>query len=258
MKDQFIDGVVSVIMPAYNAEKYLAESITSVLNQTYTKIELIIIDDCSTDKTPLLVKDFINKDQRIKMIANLHNSGPGISRNNGIKIARGRYIAFLDSDDIWPSEKLNKQVFLMNNKKSGFSFTQARRFRSSVKDVGILIDIPDFLDYEGLLKNSAIMTSSVVLDRKIIGEISLVNVSKRYIEDYILFYRILKKGFNALGLKHDLLRYRVADNSFSRNKITAALRVWRTYLEVEKLSLRQTIYYFCNYVFRALIKYTRF
>ena len=121
MKGEYIDGLVSVIMPAYNAENYILDSIFSVLNQTYNNIELIIIDDCSSDNTPSLVREYCNNDPRIRMIVNSHNSGPGISRNNGIKVAKGRFIAFLDSDDIWLSEKINKQIFFMESNKSGFS-----------------------------------------------------------------------------------------------------------------------------------------
>ena len=258
MKSDYIDGLVSVIMPAYNAEDYIVDSILSAINQSYDGVELIVIDDCSTDNTVLTVKERFNDDDRVKLIINSNNSGPGISRNNGIKTAKGRFIAFLDSDDIWLSEKLSRQISFMGRNKSGFSFTQYRRFRTSIKDVGHLINIPNSLDYKGLLKNTAIATSSVVIDRKIIGDIPLVRVSKEYIEDYILYYQILKKGFNALGLKNDLLRYRVVSDSFSRNKANYSLKVWRTYREIEGLNLFHAFYYFSSYAIRAVIKYARF
>ena len=250
--------LVSVIMPAYNTQEYIFESIQSVLNQSSVNIELIIIDDASTDDTVSIVKKNYSNDLRVRLLANSKNLGPGIARNKGLICAKGRFIAFLDSDDIWVEEKLQKQIKFMLKKGIGMSYTQFRRFRELGNDVGRLIDIPIKLSYYELLKNTAIATSTVMIDKNVVGDIPIINVSKNYLEDYIIFYSILKKGFCAFGLKEDLMRYRVVKGSFSRNKYNYAMKVWKTYRKIENLNILSSFYYFCHYAIRGLVKYSKF
>jgi len=257
-KNNKIDFLVSVIMPAYNASKYISESISSVLTQTYSNLELIVIDDCSTDNTVHIVKKILQDEDRLSLIENKENSGPGISRNKGIKKSRGQYVAFLDSDDLWLKGKLNDQIEFMHSKNAAISFTSFRRFNLDDSDVGRLITVPDSLDYHGLLKNTAIATSTVVIDRYIVGEIVLTNVSKDYVEDYLLYYSVIKKCGFAFGLNKDLMRYRVVSNSFSRNKYKYAKKVWRTYRDIEGLNVFLSGYYFMHYAFRGVLKYAKF
>lgn len=251
-------GLVSVIMPAYNAAGYIEESIGSVCSQTYTDWELVVVDDVSTDNTCEVVRGIMKSDPRIRLLEMSKNGGPGFARARGIQEAKGRYVAFLDSDDVWLPNKLEKQIGFMSSLKCVLSFTQFRRMDGASGRIGRKIDVPASLSYRGLLANTAIALSSAVVDRVLVGEWDPPAVGKNYIEDYPLFYSILKKGHKALGLKEDLLRYRVRSDSFSRSKGKYATKVWRTYRDLEGLSLPVAAWFFSQYAIRGVLKYSRF
>jgi len=254
--------IVSIIIPLYNSENFFSETIESILNQTYKNIEVIIVDDCSTDNSFRLAAAFMFLDARIKLIKNVKNSGPGLSRLNGLRLAKGAFIAFIDSDDVWQSNKLAIQLDFMSKYDIKFSYTAFRRFSSNENRVanklGRLISVPEFMSYKDLLSNTAIATSTVIISRDIFPDLEGINTSKIYIEDYVLFFSMLKKGVIAGGLNIDLMRYRVQKNSFSRNKFKYAFKVWRTYREVECLTILQAFTYFSRYALRGFLKYLRF
>lgn len=248
------NNMVSIIMPMYNAEKFIADSIESVIRQTYTDWELIIINDCSNDKSLDIVERYIQQDKRIKLSSLKKNSGVAQARNKGIDSSCGRYISFLDSDDIWLEDKLEKQITFMQIKNIAFSYTQYRQFSNSVKNCGKLIDVYPKIDYQTLLKGNNIGCLSVMIDKTIINEIYMP--SERH-EDYICWLNILKKGFCAYGLKEDLARYRVSAESLSGNKFKSMMWTWTVYRKNQNLSLIKSCYYFCHYIINGLRKHAK-
>lgn len=255
-------SLVSIIMPLYNAQNVLTESIKSVLQQSYDNFEIIIVDDCSSDGSYQVAISLAGTDSRIKVIQNIENFGPGISRINGINASKGCFIAFIDSDDLWAIDKLRIQLDFMQKYGAKFSYTAFRRFSidqiTKARTFGRLISIPASMSYRNLLSNTAIATSTVIIDRTILPDLRQIETSKIYVEDYILFFGILKAGEVAYGLNKELMLYRVQPNSFSRNKLKYALKVWRTYRFVEGLGRLETISYFSRYAVRGTLKYLRF
>ena len=243
---------VSVITPMYNCEKFISETIESVLNQTYTNWEMIIIDDCSTDKSKEIAKQYIERDKRIRLIELKENSGAAVARNKGIEVSSGRFIAFLDGDDLWESNKLEKQIQFMTEKNIGFSFTSYRVISETGIDLNKTVMVPNEIDYEGLLRNTIIGCLTVVIDRDIIKEIEMPLIRTR--QDFATWLSILKKGYKAYGIDIPLARYRIVKDSISSNKLKAASKNWYVYRKIEKLSLFNTIVVFSSYVFNAIKK----
>lgn len=247
--------IVSIITPAYNAAGFIHETISSVIMQSCTGWEMLIADDCSHDATREVIRDWARKDTRIKPIFMPKNGGPAMARNAALAAAHGRYIAFLDADDLWLPDKLSHQLAFMQEKQAAFSFTQFRRINADGARLGHLIAIPERIDYAGLLKNTAIATSTVVVDRERTGPFEMI---KTYYDDYALWLMLLKRGIVAHGLQKDLMRYRVVRKSVSRHKMNSARWVWRTYRDIERLSLPAAAWCFLNYTCRAYKKYARF
>lgn len=219
-----VDGLVSVIMPAYNAEKYIKEAIQSVIGQTYEKWELIIVDDASTDGTVAIVQECAAKDNRINLICISKNGGVANARNVAIKIAKGRFLAFLDSDDLWLPEKLERQLEFMREKNYAFSFHGYRHF--SEKGVcNKQVIIPDVLCYDDALCGNYIGCLTVCLDRT---KLKPFTMPKARHEDYITWLNILKdNGICAYGLQEDLARYRIGNGgTVSGNKVKSAWWTW--------------------------------
>lgn len=246
------DILVSIIMPAYNAGRYIEESIQSVIHQTFKSWELIIIDDCSTDNTIQLVQQYVQRDRRIKLYRFKQNSGVALARNKGIALANGRYIAFLDSDDIWLPKKLTRQIEFMIEKQAAITYTQYRQFTHSVLEYGNIIDVSEKLNYEQLLKGNVIGCLTVMIDRKIIPDICMP--VKRH-EDYITWLNLLRNGNCAYGLKEDLARYRKSVNSLSGNKLKSMKWTWNVYRKSQNLSIVKASYYFCHYVLKSMRKH---
>ena len=243
---------IDIIMPAYNCEKYIKYAIESVKQQTNPNWKLIIIDDYSTDNTikeiQNSIKEIQNKVQLIKL--NKH-VGVANARNEGIKKSKNRYIAFLDSDDIWKKEKLEKQINFMKINDYGFTYTLFTYLkRKKEKRVKIF---PESLDYEKALKNTFILTSTVVIDKTKIKEeyIKMPNVES---EDTATWWKILKNKNIAYGLKEDLVTYRITKNGLSANKIKNLKRTWNLYRKQEKLSILKSISCFISYIFHAIRK----
>jgi teichuronic acid biosynthesis glycosyltransferase TuaG len=191
----------------------------------------------------------------VKLVRLAKNSGAAMARNAALESARGRYVAFLDSDDMWLPHKLSTQLTFMDKVKAGLSFTSFRRISQTGDRTGRLVAVPACVNYTGLLKNTAIATSTVIVDTSICGSLRM---RKTYYDDFVLWLELLKRGIPAHGLPQDLARYRVVQQSISRNKLHSAVQVWRTYREIERLGLLQAAWCFMNYACRASLKYRHF
>lgn len=243
---------VSIITPAYNAALLISHAIESVQAQTFTDWEMLIVDDCSTDNTCDIVEHYALSDPRIHLIRQSENGGPAKARNTALKAASGRYIAFLDSDDLWLPEKLERQLVFMAEKDAAISYTLYRRFTDNKDQPGRVISLPESFNYLQLLKNTGIACLTVMIDTKITGPLEMQFVRH---EDYALWLELLKRGLVAQGLMEDLARYRIAKTSVSGNKLRSVSWVWRIYRDVEKLSLLYASWCLLNYGWRAYRKH---
>ena len=243
---------VSVVMPAHNSEHFIAESIASVQAQTFANWELIVSDDGSSDRTCAIVKALASRDPRIRLISSPINQGPAVSRNASITAATGRYIAFLDSDDLWTSDKLEKQLAFMKARSLAFSYTGYSAIdEASQKPVHVNRG-KSTVTYQDLLAHqTTIGCLTVMFDTTQCGKPLMPEIQRR--QDYALWLKILRLGFTAERLDEQLAVYRVRRHSVSRNKIRAAWYVWRVYREVEQLSLTKSLYYFAQYGFYHLV-----
>lgn len=248
MKKEIENHLVSIITPAYNSEKYIEECIKSVLLQTYKNWELLIVDDCSNDKTQEIVNK--NNDNRIKYIKLSKNSGAAVARNIALEKAKGRYIAFLDADDVWKANKLEQQLEYMSNYNYSFTFTAYEMLKVKKKKI---IEVPQSLNYKQFMRNTIIGTSTVMIDRYFINDIRLVNIRKDH--DSMTWAKILKKGIKAHGLNVSLTYYRKVEGSISNNKIKAVKRHWKNCREIEQLPFFKCLYYFVFYSANAVKKH---
>lgn len=243
--------LVSIIMPAYNAEKYIEEAIESVIKQTYENWELLIVDDGSADSTVALVQKFVAKDSRIKLIHLSKNCGVANARNVAIENAQGRYLAFLDSDDLWLAEKLEKQISFMQKNGYVFTFHKYASFESNIKQCKIR-NVPLNVDYNDYLKdNSTGSCLTTVVDRSIIKHIYMPNEKH---EDYICWLNVLKEyKCVAYGIQECLGYYRIGKKSVSSNKIKSAYWHWLV-LRGQGLDLLTSIKCFIAYVYYSICK----
>ena len=241
---------VSIITPSYNSSQYIRETVQSVISQTYSDWELIIVDDGSIDNSDLIIKELVSSDSRIKAFYLKENKGVAFARNKAISEASGRYIAFLDSDDIWSSDKLEKQLKFMKINAIAFSFTSYQPF-SSFKSYKV-IHAPQKISYEELLRNTIIGCLTVVIDTELIKKIFMPDYATS--QDYAAWLLILKKGYCAYGFNENLAKYRVVSTSNSANKIEMIKGVWSIYRESEKLNILQSFWCLINYMFNAILK----
>lgn len=247
-----IDGLVSIITPVYNAEDFIEETILSVQDQTYEKWEMLLVDDCSSDSSAEKIRNLAEGDERIKYIRLEQNSGAAFTRNIGLDMAKGNYIAFLDSDDVWKRDKLQVQVDFLKENKVGFCFTSYRYFLETGQLLQKVARAPHRIDYNGLLKNTIIGCSTVLIDRNILGDFRMINVRRG--QDTATWLQLLKKTDYAYGIYEDLVLYRVVNGSLSNNKLKAIKRTWNTYRNIEGLSIVKSAYVFVFYAYNALKK----
>jgi len=244
--------LVSIVTPVYNSARFISDTIDSIQSQTYKNWELLLIDDCSSDNSYEIIKSYMKDDNRIKYIKLEKNSGAAISRNTGIKNAKGRFIAFVDSDDLWKSRKLEVQVNYMLKHKIAFSFTSYRYIKEDGTSTNKIAKAPKKINYNGLLKNTIIGCSTVLIDKDIMGDFRMPLVRRG--QDTATWLQLLKKEKYAYGIEDALVDYRLVGNSISSNKIKALKRTWNTYRNVENLGILKSCYVFCFYVFNAIKK----
>lgn len=245
------DPLVSIIMPCYNAERFISDSIESVIRQTFQDWELIITDDCSRDSTYKIIESFAKKDPRIHLFRLESNSGAAVARNHSIRHAKGRFIAFLDSDDMWLPDKLDKQLEFMRCQNIGFSFTAYYVLDSQLQNDRV-IHVPSEITYREYLFNTIIGCLTVMVDREIVGDFKMPLLRKN--QDMATWLSIFKRGYKGYGLDIPLAQYRIVEGSISHDKIKAAKSVWRVYRDVEQLSHIQSLYYLCGYAWNAVRK----
>lgn len=242
--------VVSIVMPAYNSSATIEDSIESVLHQTFTDWELLIIDDCSEENIEKKVRGF--QDKRIHYYRLAKNHGVAHARNVAIKKARGRYLAFLDSDDLWLPEKLEHQIQFMEKNHYSFTYTWYRQFKESAQKPGRLIKTKTWVSYEKLLHGNDIGCLTVMIDR---NQILTVYMPEERHEDYIAWLNILKEGIKAYSLPQDLARYRMSKKSLSGNKKKSLIWTWKVYRESQNLSLLAASWYMACYIVGGIKKH---
>ncbi len=243
----------SVIITAYNSEKTLHKTLDSVLSQTYTNYELIIIDDASTDSTPEIIATYESKFPSCIVKRNEKNAGTANSRNTAIKIAKGAYIALLDSDDVWLREKLQIQHDCVTKTGCDICCTSYSFTNEQYKPIRRPYIVPDTIDYTALLKENHIGCSTVVINRNILQDVNYDNVF--YHEDYALWLTLVKRGACICGSKDILMQYRVSKTARSYNKLNAAIHRFRIYRYQEKLNLFLSVKYFIIYAINGLRKH---
>jgi teichuronic acid biosynthesis glycosyltransferase TuaG len=243
--------LVSIITPSWNVEGLIGETIKSVQAQTMGDWELLIADDCSTDQTAAVVERHAASDPRVKLIRQPRNGGPALARQAAIEQAQGRYLAFLDSDDLWLPAKLERQVAFAQAKRAALSYTAFRRIDEAGAVTGRPITVPASLDYEQLLKNTSIATLTALVDREIAGNVAMKN--EPY-DDFCLWLSILKRGHVAHGLNEDLARYRVRGVSVSSRRLRSAGWVWHIYRNVEQLPRIKSAWCFVHWAARAWLR----
>jgi teichuronic acid biosynthesis glycosyltransferase TuaG len=243
--------LVSVITAAFNAENFIAETIASVQAQSLTDWEMLVADDASSDRTAAIVRDLAAADPRIRLIGLAENGGVARARNAALAAARGRFIAFLDSDDLWLPQKLERQTRFMFERDAAVSYTGFRRIDEAGGSTGRLVRVPARLTYRQLLKNTAIATLTGMVDTAKTGPLRMTEARR---DDYILWLSILKRGFIAHGLQEDLARYRVVTGSLSSKPKRSAAWVWNVYRDVEKLALPHAAWCMAHYGARAVLK----
>lgn len=243
---------VSIIVPIYNAEKYILETVSCVKRQSYINWELLLIDDGSADKSKQVIEELLSRepDERIHLLVQ-ENSGAAHARNRGLNEASGRYIAYLDADDLWEEEKLEKQLAFMQEKKAAFSFTGYEFADENGLGMGKVVKVPASLSYKQALKNTTIFTSTVMFDTERISK-ELLSMPIIKSEDTALWFKVLRQGYVAHGLNENLVRYRRVDGSLSANKLEALRRIWNLYRKAEGLSVPYSVYNFCFWAVRAV------
>lgn len=246
------DNLVSIVVPVYNAEKFIRDTIETVKQQTYANWELLLVNDCSSDKSIEIIREYEKEDSRINLINLDKNSGAAIARNAGIENAKGKFIAFLDSDDLWEENKLKKQIDFMKKNKYDFTFTAYDFTDEEGNKINKKVNVPEELTYKQALKNTTIFTSTVIFNVENLGKELIYMPNVRRGQDTATWWKVLKTGVNAYGLNESLSMYRRSNNTLSSNKIKALKRTWNLYRNVEKLSAFKSFYYFCFYVLNAI------
>lgn len=248
-----MDKLVSIVVPVYNAGAYIEETIEMVCRQTYSDWELLLVDDCSADDSKAKIEKWCQKEERIRLIAKSQNEGAAMARNTGMEHAKGRYIAFLDADDIWLPKKLEKELRFMEEKGAAFAFTAYEFGDEQAKGTGKVVHVPERLTYKEALSRTIIFTTTVIFDLKKIDR-ELIRMPLVASEDTATWWKVLRNGYVAYGLDEVLAIYRRPANSLSSNKLVAIQRIWNLYRNEEKLSLFASAWCFVRWAYRAAMR----
>lgn len=251
----FFEELVSIVMPCYNAHAFLDEAISSVAEQTWRNWELLIIDDGSTDESARLAQSWAAINKRVKPIVNEHNMGVSKTRNRGIQMAKGQWIAFLDSDDVWEKDKLEKQMALAKEKKANFIFTSCSIIDQNSVLVGSLTGLPEKTTFLMLRKWNQITCSSVLINREALGRLSFEHDDSR--EDYLLWLRVLQNLEVAYAVNEPLVRYRIIRGSRSANKVKMIRDTFRVHRHIDSGVVPSLFYTGTHFLKSYLNKYSR-
>lgn len=249
------NAVVSIVVPVYHAEKYIEMTMDSVRMQTYKDWELLLIVDDPQDPTIEIITKYIEDraEDRIHIYIQEENKGAALARNRGVAEAKGRYIAYLDADDLWQPDKLEKELAFIRKKDVAFAFTGYEFADENGNGLGKVVSVPEKLVYKKALKNTTIFTSTVMFDTEKIDKTLLVMPNIKS-EDTALWWKILRSGYDAYGLNENLVYYRRPAVSLSSNKFVAIKRIWNLYRKEEKLSVPYSCYNFCFWAVRAVLR----
>ena len=248
------EDLISIITPVYNCEKFIEKTTECVISQTYQNWEWIMVDDCSTDKSAEIIKKIAMKEDRIKYIKLNENSGAAIARNRALEESKGKYIAYLDSDDLWKQEKLERQIQYMEENDIAFSCTDYEKIDEEGNSLNKVIRIPKVVNYNLYLRNTIIQTVGVMVNVEKVGKevLTMPNIRRR--QDAATWCQLLKSGYDCYEVPENLSYYRVVNNSLSSNKIKAMKGTWFLYRKIEKLSLIKAFFCFISYACNAIKK----
>jgi len=249
-------ATVSIVVPVYNAENFIQATISMVQAQTFEDWEMIMVEDGSTDDTREILQDMMENtlDRRLKVIfLDDNKDGPAPARNAGVEAATGRYIAYLDADDVWKRDKLEKTLKFIQEKEAGFVFTAYEFGDEKANPTGRVVSVPETLSYKKALSRTVIFTSTVMFDTTKISK-DFIKMPVVASEDTATWWNILRNGHVAYGLNEVLAIYRRPAKSLSSNKGKAIVRIWNLYRNVEKLSVIKSGWYFCGWAVRATLR----
>lgn len=249
------DGLISIIVPVYNVKKYILETIDCVCRQTYKNWELLLVEDGSTDGTDRLLQEYVaaGGDGRVRLIVSGVNEGAAGARNRGLAQAAGRYIAYLDADDLWEPLKLERELAFMKEKRAAFAFTGYEFADENGRGMGRIVHVPERLTYCQALKNTTIFTTTVMFDTALIPK-ELLAMPEVKSEDTALWWKVLRRGYVAYGLDENLVKYRRPGKSLSSNKLEAMRRIWHLYRREEGLGVLSSAWNFCFWAARAVLR----
>ncbi len=242
---------ISIITPSYNSSIFILKTLKSVTSQSFDNWEMIIVDDCSTDNSIEVIQPFAECDSRIKLIQLTENSGAAVARNKAIEAATGRFIAFLDSDDLWMPNKLEKQVQFMLDQDIAFSFSAYEKIDETGNVFGT-VGVPKKTGYHDLLKTCSIGCLTAMYDVEKLGKVYMPVNTKR--EDFATWLAILKQVDYAYGMSDVLAQYRVYASQSSAKKAKMAKENWRLYRDIEQLGVFKSAYYFAHYAVRGVLR----
>ncbi len=236
-----MSDLISIITPTYNCGRFIGETIESVINQTYKNWEMIIVDDCSRDNTKDIVNKYAQNDDRIKYHLLETNSGAAIARTKAMELAKGDYMAFLDSDDLWFEDKLEKQLKFMKENNFNFVCTEYEQIDEQSNPLGKVIKVRDKANYNRVLLDCPVGNSTVMYNVKVMGKFKVPNIRKR--NDDALWLQMLKKEEYIHGMQEILMKYRIRENSISSNKLDLVKYHWYLYREIENLSVIRSVFH---------------
>lgn len=251
--EDYIKGLVSVITPVYNVENYIDRTLGSVFAQTYKDIEIVLVDDQSKDKSAEIIKRYQETHPEIVYFLQPKNMGAGHARNKALELARGQYVAFLDADDMWKPEKIEKQVKLLREKNGGFCFTAIEMIDGNDKVIKGKRKVKEEIDYKFLLSNTMIPTSGVMVDRTIKGDFRMH--LRRGGQDYATWLRLLRDGSKAYGIDEALVGYRIDGESLSSNKMKSIGQIWEIQTQDEGIGKVAAGWHIVRWCWNSVKKY---
>lgn len=248
-----MEELISIIVPVYNAERFIVETMDCVLTQTYPYWELLLVEDASSDGTVRVIEQYIaeKQEKRICLLRQPANMGAAKARNRGLEEAKGRYIAYLDADDLWEPEKLERELAFIREKGAAFAYTGYEFADEYGKGTGKIVRVPETLTYKQALSNTTIFTTTVMFDTEKIDR-RLLEMPSIKSEDTALWWKVLRNGYVAYGLDENLAKYRRPGKSLSSNKLEALRRIWQLYRKAEGMSIPSSVWHFCFWAVRAV------
>ncbi|MFF2447141.1 glycosyltransferase family 2 protein [Neobacillus sp. NPDC058068] len=245
------EDLVSIIMPAYNCGNFIGITLESVIAQLYKNWEVIVVDDCSTDNTSVVVMEYMKKDQRIKYYKLDRNSGAAVARNTAVDLAKGKYIAFLDSDDVWVPEKLHKQIEFMKKNNYNFTCTSYTKIDEQGNFLNRTIRAKVKSDYDGVLKTCP-GNSTVIYSAENLGKFKIPNIKKR--NDYVMWLQVIKKETYLYGLDEPLGSHRIRAGAISSKKSSLVSYHWKVYREIEQIPILKSFYLILYWIIVTILK----